>query len=72
MSAFVRSRNLPFSVDVRKLTKSCLICNEYKPRFHQPDKTHLIKATQPFEHLNIDFKGPLPSTSRTKYMLTAF
>ena len=69
MSAFVRSRNLPFSV-VRKLTNSCLICNECKPRFHRPDKTHLIKATQPFERLNIDFKGPLPSTSRTKYMLT--
>ena len=30
----------------------------------------LIHATQPFERLNIDFKGPLPSFSQNKYVLT--
>jgi len=33
-------------------------------------KSHLIKATQPFERLNIDFKGPLPSTDKNVYFLT--
>ena len=31
---------------------------------------HLIKATQPFERLNIDFKGPVPSNANNVYMLT--
>ena len=30
----------------------------------------LIKATQPFERLAIDFKGPLPSNTKNKYLLT--
>ena len=30
----------------------------------------LVKATQPFERLNLDFKGPLPSKTQNKYMLT--
>ena len=71
MNAFVKSRNLPFSVDnVRDVTKSCRICCECKPRFHKPESAHLIKATQPFERLNIDFKGPIPSSTRNQYMLT--
>ena len=50
MTAFVRNRNLPFSVeDIRKMTSSCFICNECKPRFFKPEPVHLVKATQPFE-----------------------
>ena len=30
----------------------------------------MIKATQPFERINIDFKGPLPTTTGNKYILT--
>lgn len=30
----------------------------------------MIKATQPFERLSIDFKGPLPSVTRDRYILT--
>ena len=57
MLAFIRSRNLPFSVDdVRKITRSYQICNECKPRFYRPEPTKLIKATQPMERLNLDFK----------------
>lgn len=69
--AFVKSKNLPFSVeDVRQVTKSCQICSECKPRFHKPPAAHLIKSTQPFERLNIDFKGPIPSSTRNQYILT--
>ena len=67
---FVKSKNLPYSVDdVKRVVSSCRICAECRPNFYQPERTHLIKATQPFERLNIDFKGPLPSTDHNKYFL---
>lgn len=70
MLHFVRSRNLPYSVeDVRKMTNLCSVCAELKPRFLK-SSSHLIKATQPFERLSLDFKGPLPSTTRNTYLLT--
>ncbi|CAH8833617.1 unnamed protein product [Trichobilharzia szidati] len=68
---FVRSKNLPFSVDdVKRTISSCAVCAELKPRFCKVSTGNLIKATSPFERLNIDFKGPLPSNSRNKYLLT--
>ena len=71
MTALIRSRNLPFSVEeVRAMTNSCKICNECKPRFYKSSRKHLIKATQPMERLNIDFKGPLPSGNKNKFILT--
>ena len=71
MYHFVKSKNLPYSVeDVRRMTSSCKICAECKPRFYRPENSHLIKATQPFERLNVDFKGPLPSTDKNVYFLT--
>ena len=71
MTAFVKNRNLPFSVeDICKITYLCSVCDECKPRFHKPELAHTIKATQPFERLNIDFKGPLSSVTNNKYMLT--
>ena len=43
---------------------------ELKPKFQKSSGT-LIKATQPFQKLNIDFKVPLPSSATgSKYMLT--
>ena len=68
---FVKSRNLPYSVeDVKKVIENCKVCMELKPKFQKSSGT-LIKATQPFQQLNIDFKGPLPtSASGNKYMLT--
>ena len=27
-----------------------------KPQYYSPEPSHLIKATQPFERLNLDFK----------------
>ena len=71
MAHFVRTRNLPFSVeDVKQMTSSCPICAECKPQYAKPRQAQLIKATQPFERLNLDFKGPLPTVSRNRYMLT--
>jgi len=71
MTHVVRTRNLPYSSDdVKKLIKSCRICAEHKPQFFRPKTGTLIKATQPFERLNIDFKGPLPSKNGNSYILT--
>ena len=71
MAHFVRVRNLPFSVeDVKRMTASCKICCECKPRYYTSSDMHLIKATQPFERLNLDFKGPLPTQNQNKYILT--
>ena len=62
---YVRAKNLPFSVkDVKKVCTFCQVCAELKP----PQNT-LIKATQTFEKLAIDFKGPLPSSTRKVYIL---
>lgn len=67
---FVRSKNLPYSLDeVKRVTNQCQICAESKPRYHKPEEVPLIKATQPFEKINIDFKGPLPSNNGNKYFL---
>ncbi|KRX73852.1 Retrovirus-related Pol polyprotein from transposon 17.6 [Trichinella sp. T6] len=66
---FVRSKNLPYSIqEVRQVVTDCRTCAEMKPRFYQPETATLIKATQPFEHLNIDFKGPLPGHQNQRYM----
>ena len=71
MTYVVRSRNLPYSVEaVKRITNSCQICAENKPRFYKPPQATLMKATQPFERLNLDFKDPLPSKTQNKYMLT--
>ena len=70
MMHFVRTKNLPFSVnDVKRITSSCKICAEVKPRYARLSPTPLIKATQTFERLSIDFKGPLSSVNQNRYLL---
>ena len=65
------SKNLSYSVDeIRRVVTSCRTCAECKLNFYQPAKIHLIKATQPFERLSIDFRGPLPTTDKNQYFLT--
>ena len=50
MLHFIQAKNLLYSInDVKKITESSV--------------SHLIKPTQPFEQLNIDFKGPIPTIS---------
>ena len=71
MTAFVCSRNLPYSVeDIRNIITQCAVCQQCKPSFYKPVDSHIMKATKPFERLNIDFKGPTPSTTKNIYMLT--
>ena len=70
---FVRSKNLNFSTeDVRYVVNNCKVCCKIKPRFYKdPKNKHLIKATHPFDRLNVDFKGPLPASpgSPNRYIL---
>ncbi|BHF58955.1 hypothetical protein SprV_0100191000 [Sparganum proliferum] len=70
LSHFVRARNLPFSMEeIRNVVTKCQVCCEVKPRFFKT-QGQLIKATQPFERLSLDFKGPLPSATHNRYLLT--
>lgn len=73
MVHWTRSKNLPYSIEeIRNMTNSCRICSELKPRYYHPTEPgpNLIKATSPFERLSIDFKGPVPSNTKNKYILT--
>lgn len=71
MYHFLRSRNLPYTMqEVKAMTARCRTCAEIKPRFFKPNNPPLIKATQPFERISIDFKGTLPHSGRFKYILT--
>ena len=71
MLQYVRSKNLPYSTDdVKKTCSTCKMCAELKPQFYRPQPGTLIKAIQPMEQLSIDFKGPLPTSSRNAYLLT--
>ncbi|KAJ0178188.1 hypothetical protein K1T71_006011 [Dendrolimus kikuchii] len=73
MIHWLRSKNFAYSIDeVRSMTNSCRHCAEIKPRFIKSSNPgpHIIKATSPFERLSVDFKGPLPSNTKNKYILT--
>ena len=54
---------------MRDVCSNCRICAELK--IYQSQNSKLVKAVRPMEQLSIDFKGPLPSSSRNKYFLTA-
>lgn len=41
-----------------------------KPKFFNRSESHLIKATQPWERLSVDFKGPVPSRTENVYILS--
>ena len=68
---FVRLKNLPYSLEeVKRCCNGCVTCAEVKPQFYKLNHQRLVKATQPMERLNVDFKGPLPrSISRNSYFL---
>ena len=68
---FIRTRNLPYSVDdVKRVVGSCVDCAKLKPNFGIRNTEKLIRALNPFDRVSIDFKGPLPTASRNKYILT--
>ena len=69
----VKIRNLRYSLaDVTKVCKNCESCSVLKPRFYRPIPGQLVKATQPFERIAVDFKSPLPRSrsSNNKFILT--
>ena len=67
---FVRVKNLPYSLeDVKRSCRDCETCAEVRPNFFRVPHNTLIRATQPMERLNLDFKGPLPSSSRNTFFL---
>ncbi|XP_031338116.1 uncharacterized protein LOC116167022 [Photinus pyralis] len=71
MYHWIKSKNLPFSLEeIKQITSACPVCAELKPRFYKSQENHLIKATRPFERLNVDFKGPVPSNTKNTYILT--
>ena len=71
MAYFVKVRNLPYSIEeVKRVCAACAVCDIWKLCFYTPEAGCLVKATQSMERLSIDFKGPLPSTSKNCYLLT--
>ena len=71
MYHFVRSKNLTYSLaEVKETIAKCVVCSKIKPRFCKSENSPVIKATQPFERLSIDFKGPLPSGTGNRFILT--
>ena len=69
MNHFIKSRNLPYSInEIKKITETCPACSVVKPRFHK-SAGNLIKATLPFQQLNIDFKRPLPTIGGHKCLV---
>ena len=57
---FVRTKNLPFSIDdVKRVCFTLKVCAELELRFFQKPLETSIKAMRPWERIFIDFKGPL-------------
>ena len=71
LAHYVKVKNLPFSLnDVKSVLQACKDCSEVKATFFNPkNDMNLIKATQPFERISLDFKGPLSSISKNTYYL---
>ena len=68
---YMQVRNLPYSIDeVRNVLSKYQLCSELKPNFYKPPAAQVVKATQPFERLSINFKRPLPSTDNKRFLLT--
>ena len=52
------------------MTGLCGVCARVKPSYIMPKDNTLIQATQPFDRISMDFKGPVPTASKNKYLLT--
>ena len=68
---YVKTKNLPYSFEeVKTMVKSCKDCAEVKATFYKSEiSQHLIKTTQPFERISMDFKGPVAFITKNKYLL---
>jgi len=54
---FVQQHNMPYSHEEMKTV--CRTCAEMSPRFFKPPVQTLIKALRLWDHLSLDFKGPV-------------
>lgn len=71
LNHFVRTKNLPYSLDqVKAVCSQCRTCAMIKPQFFRPANPPLIEATKPLDRLSVDFKET-PSTTRNKYLFVA-
>ena len=69
---FICSRNLSCSSDdVKRVISKCKVCQEINPQFFKPENQTLIEATRSFQRINVDFKGPIPTATPNKFILTA-
>ena len=63
-----RSKNLPYLLsDVKKTCQNCNTCAEIKPHFYRKPTQTLILATQPWQRISLDFKGPVKG--KNNYLL---
>ena len=71
LAHYVKIKNLPYSInDVKTVVQGCKDCREVKASFLKPrNSMNLVKATQPFERISVDFKVPLQSVTNNKYLL---
>jgi len=70
LNHYVKTRNLPYSLhEIRQVIDNCKACKELKPRFFNPPPSPLITATRAWDRISMDFIGPLPSTSSTRFIL---
>ena len=66
LSHFIRSKNLPFSVnDVKRISGNCRVCADLKPQFYDKLKENLIKSMRPWKKISIDFKASYKIRDRT-------
>ena len=70
LAHYCKNRNLAFSIsEIRSVVDSCTVCRELKPRFFKPPVGQLISSTRPWERLSMDFVGPLPSSTKNRFLL---
>ena len=63
-------KNLPYPTsNDKQVVSSCEVCTKMKAKFYHPKENTLIKATQPMEYLNLNFKSPISLFNSKNYLL---
>ena len=69
MSLVIRCLNIPFSLENARITNNYQRYFATKLWFYKHKLRTLAKPTQPYKRLDLDFKGPLPTKTKNKYIL---
>ena len=71
LAHYVKIKNLPYSIkDVKTVEQHCKDCSEIKVSFLKlQNSINHVEATQSFERISVDFKGPLQSRTNNQYLL---